>query len=107
MRLKGAEIILNPTWGFRGDLNTAIMRTRAYENGVPICFTHPKQSLICLSDGSIGAELDSNQPAVLVQDIDLSESPKATKTKDWAGSQPIQNRRPKLYAVIAKKESFR
>ena len=54
LKLKGAELILNPTWGFKGDLSTAIMRTRAYENGIPVCFTHPTESLICGPDGAVG-----------------------------------------------------
>ena len=101
LRLQGAEIVLNPTWGWYGDGNTAIMRTRAYENGLPICFAHPEQSLICLGDGSIAAVLESNQPSVLVHDVDLSKNFKAKMTADRANSHPVQNRRPELYGVIA------
>ena len=104
LRLQGAEIVLLPTWGFFRGTNDAIMRTRAYENGIPICFTHPEQSLICLPDGSIGGVLDSNVPGVLVHDIDLGKNVGPGATKDWAGSAPIQNRRPELYgAIVAKK----
>ena len=100
LRLKGAEIILNPTWGsFRG-LNDAIMQVRAYENGLPICFAHPEQSLMCLPDGSIAAILESNTPGVLVHDIDLSKNTKPAKKLNMAGSAPIQNRRPELYSDI-------
>ena len=101
LRLKGAEMILNPTWGMMGDLNTTIMRTRAYENGMPICFAHPRKSLICLADGSVGAVLESNQAGVLVHDVDLSLNVKSGKRKDRAGSHPVQNRRPDLYDPIA------
>ena len=101
LRLKGAEIILNPTWGFYGDLNTAILRTRAYENGIPVCFTHPRQSLICLPDGSVGAVLESSRPETLVYDIDLSLNVPIKKSRDRASSHPIQNRRPSLYTPLA------
>lgn len=100
LRLKGAELILNPTWGWYGEGNTCIMQTRAYENGVPVCFTHPKQSLICLPDGTVGAVFESNRPGVLIHDLDLSANPKPRVTKEKAGSHPIQNRRPELYGAI-------
>ena len=105
LRLKGAEIILNPTWGFYGDLNTAIMRTRAYENGIPVCFAHPKQSLICTASGGIGAVLESDCPDMLVHDVDLGENVKAKTLKDKAGSHPMQCRRPELYGPIVEEKA--
>ncbi|MBN1669622.1 MAG: carbon-nitrogen hydrolase family protein [Kiritimatiellae bacterium] len=100
LRLKGAELILNPTWGMWGEHNTALMRTRAYENGIPICFAHPNQSLICSAQGKVDAVLESSKAAVLVHDIDLSRNAVRKRTKDAAGSAPIQNRRPELYEAI-------
>ena len=103
LRLKGAEMILVPSWGWHGEGNTAILRTRAYENGLPVCFAHPRQSLICLPDGNVGAILESNHPGVLIHDVDLSQNPKAKQTKGKASSLPVQNRRPELYGAIVKK----
>ncbi len=100
LRLKGSEMILNPTWGMYGPLNTAIMQTRSYENGIPICFAHPEQSLICLPDGKVAAVLESNMPGVLVHDIDLSENIQPKVTPDKARSHPIQNRRSELYGAL-------
>jgi predicted amidohydrolase len=100
MKVRGAELILNPTWGFKGDMNTAIMRTRAYENGIPVCFTHPTQSLICHADGSVGAFLESTEPDILVHTLDLNLNVKAKRTKDKAGSKPAMNRRPELYGDL-------
>lgn len=102
LRLEGAEIILNPTWGVSGDLNTAIMRTRAHENDVPICFAHPRQSLICSADGNVDAFLESNQPGVLVHEVTLAET-RIGRTKDRSSSRPIQNRRPELYNKLVEK----
>ena len=42
LALKGARVILNPTWGMHNDLNLAMMRTRAYESELFIAFTHPE-----------------------------------------------------------------
>ena len=100
LKLSGAEIILNPTWGFYGDLNTAIIRTRAYENGIPVCFTHPRQSLICVGNGDVAAVLESNEPDVLVHDLDLGRRPERGKKKDRAWSHPATFRRPDLYGPI-------
>ena len=100
MKLSGAEIILNPTWGFYGELNTAIVRTRAYENGIPVCFTHPRQSLICLGNGDVAAVLESNEPDVLIHDLDLGRRPEKGKKKDRAWSHPATFRRPDLYGPI-------
>ena len=104
LRLKGAEMILNPTWGWFGNGNTAIMRTRAYENGIPVCFAHPRQSLICLPDGSVGAVLESNRPGVLLHELDLSANQKPRTTSNKAASHPIQNRRPELYGPIVERK---
>ncbi len=100
LKLSGAEIILNPTWGFYGGLNTAIVRTRAYENGIPVCFTHPRQSLICVGNGDVAAVLESNESDVLVHDLDLGRRPERAKKKDRAWSHPATFRRPDLYGPI-------
>ena len=112
LRLRGAEMILNPTWGAYGEGNTSIMITRAYENGIPVCFAHPKQALICSPGGAADpsaekpvAVLESNRPGVLVHDINLSENPKAKRTKNMAGSHPVQNRRPELYGRLVRRTS--
>ncbi len=100
LRLKGAELILNPTWGWFGDGNTAIMRTRAYENGIPVCFAHPQQSLICDACGNVAANMESNQPGVLVHGLDLAENVEPNQTRDVSSGHPIQFRRPELYGPL-------
>lgn len=101
LRLKGAEIVLNPTWGWHGDGNTAIMRTRAYENGIPVCFAHPEQALLCDARGNVAAVMESNQPGVLVHDVDLAENVEPKQTNDVSSGHPIQFRRPELYGPLA------
>lgn len=102
LRLKGAELIANPTWGFYGDLNTSLVRVRAYENGIPICFAHPKQALICGPKGAIDAIMESNIPGVLVHDIDLTQniSTISDPNKEVSACKPIQHRRPELYQAL-------
>lgn len=100
MRLKGARLILNPTYGFYNDLNEAMMRTRAYENQCFIAFTHPKQSLVTDPRGKVIAKQDAspgeaNQPRVLICDIDLSRAQDDNHLRD---------RRPEIYGPITTAE---
>ena len=90
LKLKGAEIIVTPTYGMWHDANEWWMRTRAYENELYIAFAHPRVSFICNPKGDIDAKLLTNIPDVLVHDIDLSN---VTYEK-------MQYRRPDLYGAI-------
>jgi len=87
LRLQGAEVILNPTYGMHDERNKAMMRIRSYENGVFICFAHPRQALITAPDGSVAAELVSNVPGVLIHDLDLG----------LCDSSHLDDRQPDLY----------
>lgn len=92
LRLKGAEICLMPTYGMRHLENEWWMRTRAYENQMFVCFTHPQVALITNPGGGIAAKLESNRPDVLVHEVDLSEVDDGNH---------LAHRRPELYGVLA------
>lgn len=91
LRLKGAEVILMPTYGMWHLDNEWWMRTRAYENEMFVCFAHPQVSLITEPKGKVAAKLQSNFPDVLVHDINLDET-KANMLRD---------RRPEIYGIIS------
>jgi predicted amidohydrolase len=96
LRLLGAKLILNPTYGFHNDLNEAMMRTRSYENQCFIAFAHPQQSLVTAPDGRVIAKANSNKseqsiPQVMICDIDLSQA------KD---DNHLRDRRPEIYRAI-------
>jgi predicted amidohydrolase len=96
LRLLGAKLILNPTYGFHNDLNEAMMRTRSYENQCFIAFAHPQQSLVTAPDGRVIAKANSSRseqavPQVLMCDIDLSQA------KD---DNHLRDRRPEIYRPI-------
>ena len=74
LTVKGARIIFNPSYGMSDDLNLAIMRTRAYENGVYICFTHPRQSLITGPDGQVTTNNEDPAKNFTISEIDISKS---------------------------------
>jgi predicted amidohydrolase len=91
LRVKGAEIILMPTYGMWHLDNEWWMRTRSYENEMFVCFTHPNVALITNPKGEVAAKLQSNVPGVLIHDIDLDEVMITNTLKD---------RRPKLYEIL-------
>ena len=78
LTLQGARVIFNPTYGMHGDLNLCVMRTRAYENGIFIVFTHPGQSLITGPDGAVVCNNEDRSRTYTVTEIDLSKAPANT-----------------------------
>jgi len=53
LALDGAHIIINPSYGSRGEWNDTMLRTRARDNNCYFLFTHPKQTLAIAPNGSI------------------------------------------------------
>jgi len=92
LTLQGARVIFNPTYGMHNDLNLCIMRTRSYENGIFIVFSHPEQSLITNPRGDIICNNEDVSKTYTVTEIDLSEAP-----ANRGGH--IVERRPDVYKV--------
>ncbi|MBI2842586.1 MAG: carbon-nitrogen hydrolase family protein [Armatimonadetes bacterium] len=99
LRLKGARIILNPTYGMTGELNECLMRTRAWENNCFVAFCHPNQSLVTNPGGAVIARMDDGDD-LLVVDIDLSQTDAASDST----SCNIGDRHPELYGIISERE---
>ncbi|MHC4533748.1 MAG: carbon-nitrogen hydrolase family protein [Planctomycetota bacterium] len=74
LTLKGARVIFNPTYGMHGDLNLCMMRTRSFENGIFIIFTHPGQSLITGPKGNIVCNNKNKNQSYTITEIDLSKA---------------------------------
>jgi predicted amidohydrolase len=96
LRLKGAKLILNPSYGMHGELNECWMRTRAYENQCFIAFVHPNVALVVDPKGDVAAKRDDEPPGVLVCEVDLARA-----TDD----NHIRDRRPELYQIITAPKS--
>ena len=92
LTLKGARVIFNPTYGMHGDLNLCMMRTRSYENGIFIVFTHPAQSLITGPNGAVVCNDRDETQKYTVTEIDLSKAP-----ANRGGH--IVDRRPDIYKL--------
>jgi predicted amidohydrolase len=91
LRLKGARLILNPTYGMHHEKNEWWMRTRGYENQCFIAFAHPNVGFVVDPGGDIAAKEESDSPGVLLCDVDLAEA---------RDDNHLRNRRPELYGVI-------
>lgn len=92
LTLNGAEILIVPSYGGYSDehgWNTILMRIRARENGVPLVFCHPFQSLLIDDDGEISEIGQSN--SVAFYDV------KVAKGKNKV----LRNRRPETYQLIS------
>ncbi len=87
LRVRGAELIMNPTYGMCHLENEWWMRTRSYENETWICFDHPQVAFMTDPRGGIPAKLESNIPDVLVHDVDLGQTREVM----------FSHRRPELY----------
>ena len=92
LTLQGARVIFNPTYGMHGELNLCMMRTRSYENGIYIVFTHPGQSLITNPRGAVVCNNEDKNKTYAVTEIDLSRAP-ANKGGH------IVDRRPDVYKL--------
>jgi predicted amidohydrolase len=92
LAIKGAQVILVPSYGWYGEMNDVMMRTRAYENSVYVAFVHPKRCLIIDPKGTVIAKDDggSNDQVVYAE----------IRIDDRIGKGPIRMRRPEIYGEI-------
>jgi predicted amidohydrolase len=92
MALKGAQVMFYPSYGSYTDVdgwNSVLMRTRAYENEVPVVFSHPFQSLLIDEDGNIRAFGKAGE----VVYYEINTAP------DRYGGR-FRNRRPETYGTL-------
>jgi predicted amidohydrolase len=98
LRLKGARLVLNPTYGFWNDLNEAMIRTRSYENELYFAFTHPRQGLVTDTKGRIVAKEvgpDDGSWGLMITDLDLG------KVDDHGH---MADRRPEIYRELSEQK---
>lgn len=92
LRIQGARLILNPTYGMHGEMNLKIMQVRAWENQCFIAFTHPQQSLLVNPKGEAILDVNGEAPGYSITTIDLTEAKEDNHLRD---------RRPELYGVLS------
>jgi len=93
LALKGAQILFVPSFGSYTDengWNTALLRTRAYENKFPLVFCNPYQSLMIADSGDLKAV---GQAGEIVY-CEFNTSPDRTNER-------FDNRRPALYRELS------
>ena len=91
LRLQGARLILNPTYGMWHYGNQWWLRTRGYENQAFIAFAHPQVSFVVGPKGELRAKR-VDTPGVMLCDINLAEA---------RDDNHLRDRRPEIYGVIA------
>ena len=91
LAVKGAQLILVPAWGSYNELNDAVMRTRAFENGVWVAFVHPKRVLVVDPRGKVIAKNDGEDDQIVTARIVLDER---------VGSGPVRDRKPEIYPEL-------
>ena len=91
LAIKGAQLILVPSYGGYGEMNEVMMRTRAYENSVYVAFVHPWRSLIIDPEGNVIARDVGDKDQIVTARIVLDQR---------VGKGPIRDRRPDLYPEI-------
>ncbi len=93
LALQGAQILFVPSWGFRGDLNTAILRTRAHENRFYVMFVHPEECCIVDPKGEVVAQ-QTGGGGVAIADLDVA-------AVNPLAHEYLSSRRPELYRGVA------
>jgi predicted amidohydrolase len=91
LAVKGAQLLLVPAWGSYNELNDALMRTRAFENGVWVAFVHPKRALIIDPQGKVVAQNEGEGDQLVYGQIVLDQR---------VGAGPIRDRKPEIYRDI-------
>ncbi|MEN8227290.1 MAG: carbon-nitrogen hydrolase family protein [Bacteroidota bacterium] len=92
LAVKGAQALLISSYGSYNDKdgwNTVLLRTRAYENKVPLVFSHPFQSLLIERNGQILGMGNSNE----VIYFDMYTAPNRYEGR-------FRNRRPETYGEL-------
>jgi predicted amidohydrolase len=91
LAIKGAQLILVPSYGMHSEINDVMMRTRAYENGVYVAFVHPRRCLIIDPAGKIAASDGGGGDQIVYGRVKLDQR---------VGRGPIRSRRPEIYSEI-------
>lgn len=93
LALQGAQVLFIPAWGFRGSLNTAILRTRAHENRFYVVFVHPEECCVASPKGEVMVQ-EEGEGRVVVFDLDLEQVGPSEH-------EFLALRRPELYGPLA------
>jgi predicted amidohydrolase len=91
LAVKGAQVIMIPAWGTHGEMNDIMMRTRAFENGVHVCFVHPKRCLVIDPEGTVIAHDTGGTEEIVKARITVPTG---------RVESPINARRPEIYGDL-------
>jgi predicted amidohydrolase len=92
LALKGAQVLVVPAYGSDGELNEALLRTRAWENSVWLVYAKQDQALIINPSGTIVARDGGAGDELVIAEIEL-------KGKMGEGS-ILHRRSPEIYREL-------
>ena len=95
LALGGAGIVFNPTYGQHDEKNVAVMRTRSFENEIPIVFAHPGQSLYTDAAGDILLNDTAAVPPFSVCEVNLTQARKLRADPESF----LRTRHPRAYRL--------
>jgi predicted amidohydrolase len=103
----GAEFIINPAYGMKGDCNCEFLATRAKETHVPILFVHPEQTVYTNARGEITTDLrpNPNEPRVAIVDMKIP-NPTALAAR-YEGDKNIEGNRDVVAFVDFESDDWR
>lgn len=84
LALKGAQVLIVPAYGSDGELNEALLRTRAWENSVWVVYVKQNQALVIKPNGEIIARDRGEGDELVFARIELDEK----------GDDDLRERRP-------------
>ena len=74
LALKGAQLLLIPAYGTDGERNEALLRTRAWENSVWVCYVKQNQVLVIKPNGKIAARDQGIGDELVLARIEINDN---------------------------------
>lgn len=96
LALKGAQFIVVPAYGEKSTPvdEDILMRARAYENGIYVVYTSPRNAFVADPDGEIVAQVRNNQDELLIATLELDGR--------IGDRHAFTDRQPELYGQLVK-----
>lgn len=94
LALKGAQFIVVPAYGKRSTQNDEdiLLRARAFENGVYVIYTSPRNAFVATPEGDIESQVRSDTDQIVYADVPLGEN--------TGRHNAIRARRPEMYGEL-------
>jgi predicted amidohydrolase len=86
----GAEFIINPAYGMKGDCNCEFLSARAKETRVPVLFVHPEQTVYTDNHGEIKTDLRPDAGGARLAVVTLEIPPRTRLAAEYENDEGIE-----------------